>query len=363
MTGMRSTHVRPTPLLRRAPWIAAVAISLLASAASAQDIAVAEALFNSGLADMKAGKYESGCKALAESQRLDPRPGTLFTLASCESQWGHIATAVTRFRDYLALYQALPPDRKAQQGPRPKLAKAEVDKLTHEIPQLTLTLPPDAPPGVVVKRDGDVVASAALGVALPMDPGDHVVSTQLPGGPLWQQTITLTRRDKKSIVLEVKPAGSGGSATSGADGSASSGAGGSGAAEEHAGPGKSGRRVATYVIGGVGLAGLVAGGVLGGVALGKKSTFEKHCGAAIGSPDQTACDRTGIDAVSAARSTGIGSTVAIAVGAAALGTALVLFLTEPRPAKTGSAAKTPWITAGAAPLGADGALVGVGGVW
>src|SRR4051794_16280293 len=76
-------------------------VVLRPTAAAAQDIAAAEALFESGLADMQAGRYETGCKALAESQRIDPRGGTLFTLATCEARWGRIATAVTRFGDYL----------------------------------------------------------------------------------------------------------------------------------------------------------------------------------------------------------------------------------------------------------------------
>jgi hypothetical protein len=63
----------------------------------AQDVATAEALFNRGFADMDAGRYETGCKAIAASQRLDPRAGTLFTLAVCEAQWGKIATAASHY--------------------------------------------------------------------------------------------------------------------------------------------------------------------------------------------------------------------------------------------------------------------------
>src|SRR3954465_13628820 len=74
----------------------------LASPAFADDPAAAEALFNRGKADMDAGRYEAGCKAIAESQRLDPRPGGLFTLAVCETQGGRIASAMTHYGDYLA---------------------------------------------------------------------------------------------------------------------------------------------------------------------------------------------------------------------------------------------------------------------
>ena len=69
--------------------------------AAAQDLAAAEALFSKGLADMEAGRYDAACPAIGESYRLDPRGGTLFTLAECEAKAGKIATAVARYDDAL----------------------------------------------------------------------------------------------------------------------------------------------------------------------------------------------------------------------------------------------------------------------
>lgn len=324
------------------------AVALAAAPAGAQDIAAAEALFNRGLADMEAGRYETGCPALAESQRLDPRPGTLFTLATCESRWGRVATAVTRYRDYLATFRALPPDRRAQQGQRPKLADAELEKLAPDVPELTLTLPPGAAPGTVVKRDGEVVAEAALGIPLPVDPGEHEIATEAPGGAAWRQRITIARGEKKAVALEVRAAPA--ATPKGSD----------------TGPGlrsgPSGRRVATYALGGAGVVGIVVGGVLGGMALGQKDVFEKHCGAGLGLPDETACDPTGLDAVASARALGIGSTVGLAVGVAAVGAAAVLLFTEPAPRRA-AAAPPRWISAGVAPLGPAGAAATLQGAW
>jgi hypothetical protein len=183
----------------------------LAGPAAAQDVAAAdaivnsaaaEALFNKGLAELEAGRHRAGCPAIAESLRLDPRPGTLFTLATCEDRWGHVATALARYDEYLAVYERLPDDKKARQGERPKVAKAQRDKLAAEVPTLTLSLPTSAPPGTVVKRDGQVVAAAALGTAIPVDPGEYTVSTQAPNGQVWEQRITIGRGEKKNVVLE-----------------------------------------------------------------------------------------------------------------------------------------------------------------
>jgi hypothetical protein len=331
----------------------------LVSPAIAQDVAAAEALFNRGLADMEAGRYDTGCPVIAESQRLDPRVGTLFTLSQCEVRWGRVATAVTRLGDYLELYERLTPAQKARQGDRRSVAKEQRDKLALEVPELTLSLPPGAPAGTVVKRDNAVVASAALGVGLPVDPGEHVVSTQAPGGALWEQRITIASGEKKPLVLEVKAAPS---------------------VEtpralpvpvvprqvtppQEAQAGPDSRRVAAYVIGGVGVASLVLGGVMGGLALGKKSTITAHCGSGINSTDELACDDEGIKASEGVKPLGLVSTIGFAAGLAGVGTAVVLILTEHKAATLATAGHRSWISAGVLSAGPSGAMVGANGSW
>jgi hypothetical protein len=334
--------------------------ALLASPAAAEDIAAAEALFDRGLADMKAGKYETGCPAIAESQRLDPRPGTLFTLATCEAEWGHVATAVTRYGDYLRVYEALPDDKKANQGERPKVAAETRARLLPDVPQLTLSLPKGAPAGTVVQRNGEPVAAAALGIALPVDPGEYVLTTKTPSGVVREQRVSLAKGEKKQVTLEMGPAAAPGPTaapgvpvTPAPDG------------------GPSGRRVATYVIGGAGVIGLVAGGVLGGLAAAQKGTIDEHCGVGIGSIDELACDETGLDAANGAKGLGLGSTVALVAGGVAVGAAVVLFFTEPRPEKARSgksgvrpsAGRGPWVSAGVLSAAPTGARLGVEGAW
>src|SRR5262245_22382355 len=235
---------RLTPAHLLGPLALALALTCPAMAG---DVAAAEALFNRGVADMKAKKFETACPAIEESYRLDPRPGTLFTLAECEAKRGRVATAVTRYGDYLALFSRLPPDQQNQQKGRRKIATEKKAELLPEAPEITLTLPPDAPRGTVIKRDDAVLSEAALGVALPIDPGDHVVTTQAPGGDVTETKITLQRREKKQIVLKVKAAASAPS-TASATPSAS-------AAPTSAPPPpdtrSSGQRTAAFVVGGV----------------------------------------------------------------------------------------------------------------
>lgn len=332
----------------------------VASPALAQDVAAAEALFNRGLADMEAGRYATGCPALSESQRLDPRAGTLFTLSQCEVKWGRVATAVTRLGDYLALYERMTPEQKTRQSERRKVAKEQRDKLAFDVPELTLSLPPGAPAGTVVKRDDAVIASAALGLGLPVDPGEHVVSTQAPGGVLWEQHITVAKGEKKSLVLEVKPAPTVDTRTAAAPI-----VGPTPEPPSQPGPpasqqGTSGRRAAAYVIGGVGVAGLALGGVMGVLALGKKSVIKDHCGAAINAAPLD-CDQIGLDAATSVKPIGLVSTIGFAAGAAAVGIAVVLLVTEHKPAQATTGKRAPWIAADVLSLGPTGATLGARG--
>ena len=333
---------RPPPLLILLSLLALLAVP---STALAQDIAAAESLFDRGLADMEAGRYETGCKAIAESQRLDPRPGTLFTLAVCEGQWGRIATAVSRYGDYLSLYDRLTPAEQARQRERAREAKAQQKALSPLVPELTVVLPKGAPAGTVVKRDGAIVSGAALGVGLPVDPGEHTVTTQAPGGALWEQRMIIHEKEKKQLILEVKAALEPGEQL------------------PKSAEGPAGRRVATYVAGGIGIAGLVLGGVLGGMTLGKKGTIADHCGRGIGLEDETACDPIGLDAVSSGKTFALASTIGFGAGLSGVGAAAVLFLTEPKRVNPVSGGSRSWIGVGVSPMGPVAAEVGVRGRW
>jgi hypothetical protein len=293
----------------------------LAAPAAAQDVAAAEALFNRGLADMQAGQFETGCPALGESYRLDPRLGALFTLAECEARRGRIASAVSRYGDYLALFSRLSPEAQAQQKGREKIAANKRAELTPVIPELTLSLPKDAPHGTMVKRGDELLSDAALGVAQLLDPGEYVVTTQAPGGPVTELRVTIAKGDKQQITLEVKPP-----ASVTPDAAPPS---------PHQRPesGSKAWRTGAFIAGGVGAAGLVAGAITGGYALAQKGVVAANCNQGF------VCNRDGKLAADRGKMSGWVSTISFGVGLAGVGTAVVLWLTAPSPPPLMSAEK------------------------
>lgn len=316
-----------------------LAVSGTSLPAPAQDAAAAETLFNKGVSEMQAAHYDVACPALAESQRLDPRPGTLFTLAECEAKSGKIATALVHYEDYLRLAAVLPAAQKKRHAQRVHLAEAQQVVLKPQVPTLTLTVSRAAPSDLRVSRDGTALSSASLGIALPVDPGEHIVVTSVGDGPKTEQRIVIAKGEKKVAELRWAGAATTGSSTS----PVATGPGGD--------SGASGRRIGAYVVGGLGVAGLALGGVMGGLALSSKSEVDSHC-------PKLVCDEQGTKALDQGRTTSLVSTVGLAVGGAGLVTAVILWLTEPSPKVAGQSREVGGkglprlgVSAGAGPSG------------
>jgi len=281
------------------------------------------------------------CSDIEERYRRDPRPETL---AACEAERGRIATAIARYDEALALIAALPKDSQGEEQDREKAAREHKAALLPDVPLLTLKLPKSAPQGTVVARDGAALAPAALGVAVPLDPGEHVVSTQAPGGPMTEIHVTLRKGEKKQLTLPVQIQTARGAPLSPTNEALER-----PPATAPPEDGPSGRRVGAWVAGGLGLAGLAIGGVMGGLAIGRKGVVDHNC-------QDTICNEAGKAAADSLKRFGLASTIGFSAGIAGAGIAAVLFLTEPARRKRTAARQGRWVSAA-------GGMVGIQGGW
>ncbi len=317
---------------RRLTWLAMTAATLAASSAAAQtDAAAAGQLFDKGLADMKAQRYASGCPAIAESQRLDPRPGTLFTLAVCEGSWGKTASAMAHFDDYLSLYERLPIDQKQRQRGRDKVARHQLDELRRKVSWLTVRLPDSAPSDVVVKRDGEVLGAPSLGVALPVDPGTHTITVEDSEGTKSLE-LTLHDADRREVEAPLPPPRPKRARESARPLMVF--------AESQPPARTSSAPAWGWSLIGVGVASLVAGGITGGLVFGEKATIDLHC-PNVGGLQQ--CDDTGRSAVDTARALAAASEISLVAGGVLFvaGAIVLLVLPGHRTHAQGSMAISP----------------------
>jgi|HubBroStandDraft_5_1064220.scaffolds.fasta_scaffold131233_2 hypothetical protein len=320
-----------------------VALALLLSCrvarADGEDAAVQ---FNYGLSEMTAGRYTTGCPALEASFRLDPRPGTLFTLAECNRQWGKLASALAGYEEYLAQYERMSPEQKAKQADRVRVALAERKTLKESVPHLTVRLPEGAPPGTVASRDDVELGGPMLGAAVAVDPGEHVVRVRTPDGQVREQRLTLTAGEDRIVTVELPVAAApvvGPPPTMAPAGPTQVPSHPDAAPTPASAPS---HRVWTLAAGAIGGAGLVVAGVAGIIVLAKKPDVTANCNA------QGVCaSQADANAGNAAHGIADVGTAALVVGGVGLAAALVLWLTEPRaPVAAGSAARLVWSPVG-----------------
>jgi hypothetical protein len=317
-----------------------VAVLLFAAPARADDPAAAKVLFDHGLDEMKQGRYASGCTAIADSYQKNPLPGALFTLAECEAKRGRFATAVKRYEEYLAVFARLPRDKQAKQHGRDGLSTTQIGALTPLVPRVTIVLGAAPPAGVVATVDGVPVDAAALGTPIPVDPGDHVVFVQAPGGSPVEKRFTVDKGDQKTVMIDVTPKPP---------------------PVEAPPPGPGGLRIAAFVTGGIGIASLAVFAVTGGLVLAKKGTIQQDC-KIDGTTGVASCNAAGLAAGNSVGPLGAASTGTLIVGALALGAAVGLFIAAP-PAPKQAGAAPPRVEIAVISAGPERVVLGLQGAF
>ena len=285
---------------------------LVARPSFAQDVAAAEELYNRGVADYRAGLYESACQEIGASYRLDPLPGALFTLATCEAHQGRIATAAAHYADFVQLVSRLPADQQVIQGERVQAAMTERSALVSDIPYLKITFAGEVPNGATVRRDGAVLDPTSFGRELPVDPGDHQVHAESPDGARDEQHVFLAKRERKTVVLRLTRPPPPVAASVVVPAAA--------IPRDTRGDARSYAPWRVFAAS-VAVAGLGAGTVAGLLAMNEKSVVDQECHGG-------ACSVRGKTAADTGKTEALVSTASFGVGIGALATLAILFLVD-----------------------------------
>lgn len=314
---------------------------------SSNNKAAAEALFDEGRKLLEAGSYPEACRAFEASQKLDAGVGTLLYLGDCYERTNRVASAWATFREAAAMAKTAADDKREQ------IARGRAEALEPKLYRLTVAVVENVP-GLEVKRNGEPLADATWGVALPVDAGKQTIVASAPGYLTYEKTIEVPSGPGKETVavpkLEPDPAASKPAPTATATPTTAP-----TSPPPPVVPPKeersNGLLIGGIVVGGLGVIGAAVTGALVGVASSKYAEGDDFC-------EGTVCtDQVGVDAAEDARSLGdvatgtlIGSLVLIATGATLV---IVHFATEP---STPSAA----VEVGIMPRG-DGATFGLWG--
>lgn len=279
---------------------------------SAADKAAAEGLFDEARALMKEGRFADACPKLVASQRLDAGVGTLIYLADCYQRQGLLASSWATWREASAAARA------AGQLDREKLAASKAQALEADVPRLLVRVNAKAP-SLTVERDGTPLVDGTYGSFMPIDPGDHVVTARAPGRAPWSTTVKIGKGDHAEVTVPELTAETPAAApvvtppppvteppkeTPPPP-----------PPEESAPPGRA-SKVVPWVGFGVAAAGLVTGGITGGLAFSSASSVKDKC-------TGNTCPPSSRSDLDSSRTMGTISTVAFIVGGVGAGVGVV----------------------------------------
>ena len=295
-------------------------LSLAVGSAQAQsdedaNRAAARALGEAGIAAFNAGDYVIALDKLSRAHELVGLSTTGLWMARSLVKVGRWVEASEQ---YLAVTRmTLPED--ASELHRNALGEAarERQELLPRIPQLTLRidgLPAGSAPEVSI--DGVAVPGALIGAARPTNPGDHQVQARA-GGQQQSAQVSLGEGERRTVAIRFE-----GLATAPApDPNAAPPA---DPAPEQPPDGATGstQRILGWVAVGLGGAGLVVGGVTGGMAVGERSTLSDECPDKECGPDQH-------DQVDSYETLRVVSSVGFIAGGVLAAAGVVLLITAP----------------------------------
>lgn len=328
-----------------------IAVPAAARAQSRDDIARADALFNAAKALTDAGQYADACSKFAESKRLAPGLGVTLYLADCYEHIGRTASAWTEFLDAEGI-------ARQRSDKRADVAHRRAQALESKLDRLTIAVAPTVPQaGLSILRDGVPVPPEEIGVAVPVDPGDHVIAVSAPGhaartlnahvGPdSPTATVRIDSLDAGPVATPTPapalppaaPAPTPAESTPAAP-----------AAEQQPAPtddpGKT-RRLLSFGAMGLGVVGIGVGTVFGFLA---KSKLDSSNNGPCDSTDH--CTSQGLDDRKSAESMATVSTIGFIAGGVLAAGGVVLFLTAPQaPTSTGLTLSPAPLTGGAGAL-------------
>jgi hypothetical protein len=148
----------------------------------------------------KQGQLAEALAELEESERLEPKLSTLLEVADAAEQLGKLVEAQAYWG---AARDMAKHDEKPQSRARAEQRLAGVEK---RLAHLTLQLAAGAPAGAQVYRDDALLEPASLGIALPENPGDHVVVVKVAGHDDAKFSVKLAEGDNQTLPIAAGPA-------------------------------------------------------------------------------------------------------------------------------------------------------------
>ncbi len=305
----------------------------------------ARELARDGSKALEAENYKVALEKVTAAEALYHAPTHLLLMGNAQAGLGKLADALATFERLTAepIPAAAPTAFKDAQD----VGRKRVKELMARVPSLLVAVEVAEAIAPVIEVDGKVVNFSG-GLAVRLDPGEHVITVTAEGFETAKTKFTLPEKGgvvRLPIALQKK--GGGGSATATATATAAAGAAsGSAAPSGSGGPASAPSRVPAYVAFGVAGASIVAGAVTGGLSLSMTGELKGVCLENL----CPASERGKLDSANVLATT---STATFVIGGLAAVAGVVLLKvnlgsSSPKPSTGSTATLEPWISVGGA---------------
>jgi hypothetical protein len=257
---------------------AACAIGLLgivlgAGAAAADptpaELTKARSQFQQALALETAGDWAGSLGLLQEVAAVKMTPQVRFNMALCEEHLGRLAMALGDYKLALVEAEGSKAQNVAEQVP------GKIEALNARIPKIVIKRGTGAD-FATISLDGVSLGPSSIGSEMPVDPGPHTIEARAPGFNMFMNSFNIAEKELKTIDVTLAKAAKIAKADPSDTGDR-------GATRLEAGPAAK-TNYLPYVVGGSGVAVLVAGGVFYVLRNGAISELDPVCG-----PNRSSC--------------------------------------------------------------------------
>lgn len=291
------------------------------TAAKPADKRAAQKLLAQGNQLVGEGDYLGALEKFKAAYEKFESPKILLNIGTTLRQLGRNVEAAETYESYLAH-----PDRDAAREKDVKRVLSEIDAV---VGRISVTVDD---PSATLRLDGKQIEPFTKGESRRVEPGEHTLMAEKNGSSPAVQSILVKPRQEHLVQLRFAPP-----------------------PPPPPPPSSSGsQRTLALALGGVGGAMVVAGAVVGFVAIGQSGGAAGRC-----YQGGKACDAKGVELDQAAKTSATISTVGFAVGAGVLAAGALIWLVAPSPAKP-QAPAARWISVQPS---VGGASLGIGGAF
>jgi hypothetical protein len=167
--------------------------------ATPSEIGVARRLFDEGKAAEDAGQFRAAAEKFRRAASIKDTPGIRFHLARCEEEQGAFVEALLEYDRARELI-----DSGVKAADVQKLLPAARERAMAKVALLTIKLPVDVS-NVTVELDGKALSASVLGVAMPVNPGQHRVTAAAVGHRDYAFDVELHNGEGLKLEIELPP--------------------------------------------------------------------------------------------------------------------------------------------------------------